>query len=76
MESCVTWDNFRTVLIFIIGIVITEILHFIDLRRQLTKTQAVLLLQQQKIEAQKETLDRRDTPPPPLRDNYYENSDD
>jgi len=57
MTDCVTWDNFRTVLIFIIGIVITEILHFIDLRRQLAKQQAVLLLQQQKIEAQKVGLE-------------------
>jgi len=61
MEQCVTWDNFRTVLIFVIGIVVTELLHFVDLRRKLTKTQAVLLLQQQKIEAQKGMIDAHDS---------------
>lgn len=38
MIECVTWNELRTVVIFLVGIIITEILHFIDLRRQLNRT--------------------------------------
>lgn len=61
MSECVTWNELRTVVIFLVGIVITEILHFIDLRRQLKRTQDVLLVQSQTIRAQevsKVTVDK------------------
>lgn len=48
--ECVTWNDLRTVVIFLVGIVITEILHFIDLRRQLKVTVNALRVTDAKIE--------------------------